>query len=401
MSGAIGVPLIGIASNTQELVRARLTRLLAGAEAAQTRNPRYLGTMGSPPTMASSTTVDATLTNTYFAAGSKEGALGLYGGVVSYATVYFDFDGTLTTAGLPDNNFWRVEAMVDADVVGIQLRAASTSWPFRVLVDDQPADATNFTLATTNTLYERKLTFASKALRKIAVEGHLRALIKGFAVGPTGAIHRPPPSLRVWWQGDSYSAGTGATAGWNSHGRVCCDWLGVSDLWSAATGSTGYTVGGTTGVYLARSSLITSAAPDIIVFQGGYNDRNAAAADVTAAALACFQDARARAPSAPIFVFGAWPGTQGTSAVTATETAIEAAVSAFDDPFTRFIACTNDAAGPWLFGTGREGATNGSGNTDFYIATDAVHPNDAGNAFLGRLCADGIRRAAVDMLASI
>jgi hypothetical protein len=36
-----------------------------------------------------------------------------------------------------------------------------------------------------------------------------------------------------------------------------------------------------------------------------------------------------------------------------------------------------------------------------YISTDSVHPNMAGYAYIGRLCATGIRRAAADMLGAI
>jgi hypothetical protein len=88
-------------------------------------------------------------------------------------------------------------------------------------------------------------------------------------------------------------------------------------------------------------------------------------------------------------------------AVTAAETAIQAAVTEFNDPYTAFIPCTNDTAGPWLFGTGNTVSPIGDGNADLYIGSDGSHPNDAGHSYLGRMCALGIRRAARTMLANI
>jgi phospholipase/lecithinase/hemolysin len=39
---------------------------------------------------------------------------------------------------------------------------------------------------------------------------------------------------------------------------------------------------------------------------------------------------------------------------------------------------------PWITGTGRVGATTGTGNADTYIGSDATHPTDAGHAYLAR-----------------
>jgi lysophospholipase L1-like esterase len=406
MSGAIGVPLIGIASNTQELVRARLTRLLAGAEAAQTRNPRYLGEMASPPTITTSTvasvsTVDASLTRQFLADGSYDDVFGVYGGVLSYPLANnLRVDGSLD-AGSPASHLQRVEALVDAQVLGVRMRPVNTTWYYRFIVDGEYVSEAGFTLGSAAN-HHHALDFGSRAVRHVVLEWENRNYFQGFLVGATGNVMRPPASPRLWWQGDSYSVGVGTDSNFDSLSRVACDWLGVSDLQVAGFGGTGYVnAGASVGAYSARQSLITTANPDFIVYSGGYNDRLSSASDVTAAAIDLLRDARARAPSSPIFVFGSWPGRLGTSAVEATEAAIEAAVTALDDPFTRFIPCTTDPAGPWLFGTGYEGATNGSGNSDLYISTDFVHPNKAGHAYLGRLCADGIRRAAVDMLASI
>jgi hypothetical protein len=38
----------------------------------------------------------------------------------------------------------------------------------------------------------------------------------------------------------------------------------------------------------------------------------------------------------------------------------------------------------WVYGTGREGATNSSGNSDYYVGTDSTHPSYAGHEYRGR-----------------
>ena len=73
------------------------------------------------------------------------------------------------------------------------------------------------------------------------------------------------------------------------------------------------------------------------------------------------------------------------------------------DPLCKFISTANDPAGSWLYGTGRTGAPNGTGNADFYIGgvsgTDTVHPNDAGSFYLARRAAAGCRNALMQIAA--
>jgi lysophospholipase L1-like esterase len=69
-----------------------------------------------------------------------------------------------------------------------------------------------------------------------------------------------------------------------------------------------------------------------------------------------------------------------------------AAVAAFADPLMYFVPEVTNAAGPWFTGTGSTAGAAGNGNCDVYISSDAIHPNDAGHAFLAGRLADDIRR---------
>jgi hypothetical protein len=76
-------------------------------------------------------------------------------------------------------------------------------------------------------------------------------------------------------------------------------------------------------------------------------------------------------------------------------------VTAFNDPYCKFIPQTTDPSGSWINGTGRTGATNGTGNADIYIGgvsgTDTTHPNDLGHLYLAYRAANRIATAIASM----
>ncbi len=93
-------------------------------------------------------------------------------------------------------------------------------------------------------------------------------------------------------------------------------------------------------------------------------------------------------------MLGVFPANSGPSSqIIATENAVAAAVTAFDDAWTRFISISTRPGGNLITGTGRSGTTSGSGNSDLYTGTDQVHPTPAGHAFIGRFVADAILNA--------
>lgn len=172
--------------------------------------------------------------------------------------------------------------------------------------------------------------------------------------------------------------------------------LGWNDCWNYSIGGTGYVNPGASSYYTygQRVTEGLTRTPDVWVFMGSTNDTPSngyTAAQVTAAALAAFQAIRTGGSSAPIIVLGVWP--LNNSGVSATETAVQAAVTAFADPLGRtyFIPIYADANLPWVTGAWNNTANTSSTNATMYIAGDNTHPADIGTAYLSSRIATAIR----------
>jgi lysophospholipase L1-like esterase len=242
----------------------------------------------------------------------------------------------------------------------------------------------------------------SRQNRRITFEGSGLLTFYGVNTAALDTV-RPwadPDSLRVAVTGDSYSEGQGtAVPGNNAWSRTLGRLMGWADTRQVAVGSTGY-IANATGTRSNISQQVANwltvntdlATFDAVVFAGGYNDaENFTPAAIEAAVLLALQNARALLPAAVFFVFGSFSGGRGPDAATiACEVAIQAAVIAFADSLTYFIPVSTDTP-PWFTGTGYQGATNGSGNSDYYVFTDNTHPNETGHGYLARLAAKAIR----------
>lgn len=200
--------------------------------------------------------------------------------------------------------------------------------------------------------------------------------------------------------GDSYTAATGASSTNLSWANIVGNLLGFRDTRACGIGGTGYLAPatGTAWKCIDHISDVTTPSPDVVIFAHGANDASYSTAAVTAEALLNYQTVRAALPNAVIIVLGPWALASGPSAsILATEAAILAAVTAFNDPLCKFVRQTTDPAGSWINGTGRTGATNGTGNADIYIGgvagTDTSHPNDLGHLYLARRASNGVATA--------
>lgn len=198
-------------------------------------------------------------------------------------------------------------------------------------------------------------------------------------VDPVSKVWAPnvPASITACWFGDS------TIAGGNAQPIGGFDWL--PDRTAAMLGWTGgrnFGIGGTgytaSWTYLQHISDLTTYGPcDAVVFWGMINDGTTAPAVEQAKVLATLQAARAQVPTAPIFVFGAYPAATGPSAsMTNMETAASAAVNQFGDPNTFFLPVISDSGGSWISGTGKVTAPTGTGNADFCASSDGTHPTD-------------------------
>ena len=102
------------------------------------------------------------------------------------------------------------------------------------------------------------------------------------------------------------------------------------DCWASGKGATGYVNPGAGVRFLDRLNEVTDNAPDVVIFAGGINDVSYTYAQVSAAALACFQQVRSTLPKVPILVLPAfWPKDITTAAASqaTTNDAIQAAAA--------------------------------------------------------------------------
>lgn len=393
----------------------KLIRLRRRAAAARLQNPRNRGPMNSPPSITQDgTTRPAGQDNNYLINISAGAAvLKSYGGSV-YTSGSFTGRVKSAVIGTTGGNIGANDGSQAsysrkyfiADAAKVTLRVSRSFAPYRFLVDGQYVDLTGtLTTATSPTSTNEYITLdfsavGGRAVREIAVESQADNAFIGVYVGSTETVREPssPDHLTSCLLGDSYVYGTGAAALGDGFGAVMADWLGIHAHTNSASGGTGWAnaVGGlyTFNQRIANGDLALGGTPDLIVLASSYNDRSQSTTIVNANALAGLQSARSLYPDALVAVLGTFPANSGPSAATiATENAVFAAVTQFDDYWTRFIAVSMRTNGMLISGTGTVSAPTGTGNSDLYTGADATHPTAAGHAFIGRFCAEQILTA--------
>ncbi|MEU3665762.1 GDSL-type esterase/lipase family protein [Streptomyces virginiae] len=230
-----------------------------------------------------------------------------------------------------------------------------------------------------------------------------------FSVAPFGGIYLPPgatmwkpatPRLRAMVLGDSTTGGSNMNTGggqgtWFPRAARA---LGYTDAWNESLGGTGYITAGSTATLGTRAPIdVIPNAPDLLFISAGYNDNGGSQPSIAAAAASLYSAIKAGLPATTIYVIGCWsPSGSPASSITNTDNTLRAEAASAGLPFiSPLTGGAYNAAGtliathgPWITGTGRVGATTGSGNADTYIGTDAVHPTDAGHTYLaGRVVA--------------
>jgi lysophospholipase L1-like esterase len=159
--------------------------------------------------------------------------------------------------------------------------------------------------------------------------------------------------------------------------HVLCAKLGWT-LTLDAIGSTGFVNGGAGGgnAYLTRTPAAVAANPDVLLIQGGMNDRAVLGATVTAATAAVMASVAGLPRVYVVSLAGSDWGTAGPSSMVATVAAIASAVNAAKRPYIDGTA--------WMTGTGKLGTPMGNGNADVYVDADGTHPTfPAGSGYLG------------------
>jgi len=381
-------------------------RLLLSRYASYRRNnPHVLPVMSSPPTVAHSTTAPVALTRIYTAAADP-GRFAFTGGDTLAYVGGVKFPVETEQNGGSGGNCGngrgaiaaRVKVIFDGTDIAFRLLQTTSPYGARFIVDGQYVSLTP-TVAT-NGGYNNwiTLTFASRRTREIWMETDLATAFFGCNIRPTETLMPAPAGLRMTVLGDSYTAAVASpsmNAVNDGFAQVLGDCLGAFDCRMSGAGGQGFLNAAAAGAaYKLRDRIgwDLPANSDVVVVAMGYNDIAQNQASLQAEALLALQAIRAQAPNAFVIVLGVVGAATGPSAgATTCEASILAAFLAWADPHSLHVPCSSHAGGPMLYGTGRVGATNASGNSDVYIGTDSAHPADAAaHAFIGCWFADRI-----------
>lgn len=378
-------------------------KLLRVMRKAQNNNIWDLPVMASPPTISAVSNSSpvatlpsvATLSSTPTVINHFGGLSTAAGGVLTLTTTTRSDGSKFTYSGV-------VEVESDAPILGFGFQ--DTSLNFLVEVDGQLASTTPTTgSAAGGTLYFT-VDFSSRKVRRVRIHCSSPARFLYKTQADRAWAPGVDDVVRCAVMGDSFVAATGASSLHLSFPNVLGSLLGFRDTRAIGIGGTGYLApgSGTAWKSLSHISDVTSINPDIVVFEHGLNDASFGSA-VQAEALLNYQAVRAACPTAIIVVLGSQSGNSGPSAAVLTvESAISAAVTQMNDRYCKFAAVSADPTGAWINGTGSTGSPTGSGNADIYnggvSGTDAVHPNDAGHAYLARRAAKAVRSAVQAMV---
>jgi len=274
------------------------------------------------------------------------------------------------------------EFLFDGTVFEVILRQFSGT-QYRIMVDGEYVTQYPQTLGgTANSYGQVKVTFADRQVRRIR-----------FEVVTTGSswfgishqindtcLATTAPDRRLVVCGDSYGGGATSSA-------IGCfptylgHALGFRDVVNTSVGGSGWS-----GLSARRTTDIINQAPTDLVIALGHNDTAGAA--LTTAVTDNLTAIRAALPNLrSLFVVG--PIFRGGAA--ASYTTISDNIESGCGSLATFVDTIDN---PIFTGTGRVGATSGTGNSDLYIASDNVHPTDAGSQWLGYALAERILAVA-------
>jgi lysophospholipase L1-like esterase len=194
------------------------------------------------------------------------------------------------------------------------------------------------------------------------------------SAGPVDHIDVPPdPVLLVF--GDSYVEGAGATSPETSFPHTIATELGWR-LETAGLSGTGYLNPSAAGNLTYRQRIETlqvAEVPDVVLVEGGINDRDQAG-DETAAAVDAVRALQARFPGAQVVLLSAVDPQPVEPRVTEIDQALAEAARLARVPIID--------AGGWVT----------AANAEEYIGADHLHPSQAGHDRIGALAAAALRR---------
>lgn len=246
-----------------------------------------------------------------------------------------------------------------------------------------------------------KIKFSTSARRRITMVYHSKQAPMTLHTRSISTILPYVAEPLTWLHlGDSFSQYTGAT----DYSIGLTEWMRAAfgfqqDFINAAQGSTSFAgatmnLPGAAPVASRKASIRQQyllhgrvCNPKIVTLLIGHNDALNTQYIVGGELSALLSEIRADYPDALIFVFtsNASPGIISSGAVVTVENTMIATANAI--PGVVVFPLQTWSVGAFLRGTGYQGATNGSGNTDEYIWTDGGHPSDKGHRAYGQMMA--------------
>lgn len=281
---------------------------------------------------------------------------------------------------------YRVAFMFDGTTLEFLFKGMTGA--YRIRVDGQLVTASSNAIGNTGAYYRLPVTFASRAQRYIEFEA-FGLPFAGVIAGPLDTVWQPQPrGPRCIIVGDSYTEGTGADgSAATSWAKTFSDLMNWPDTFNSGVGSTGYLNPGSAGRVTFRTRItadVTAWNPDIVIVAGGHNDTGSTNGDIQTEVGLYFAALRAALPNATLICAGPFfaGGTPGVY------TAMQTSIFAGAAPYV--LGSIDTCTAPWFTGSGRVGATTGSGNSDLYISSDGTHPSQAGHDYLGRRMAEAV-----------
>lgn len=285
-----------------------------------------------------------------------------------------------------------IEFYVNGTDFAIWCVTSGTQSDYRIYVDDMPL--TPDWQLSNSTAYQTQyivIKFPTSRIRRVRLMWSGLLTFTGLTMPGATDVWAAPKRFRAAIIGDSYVQGghnAGASeaylqaAGLPNQIALLTGW----EVLNMGQGSTGYinnaSNAGGKDFYGSTSRMNALAALpvlDLIIVYGSGNDSSYSSSALTAAANSLWNAIKTQRPSTPIVVAGMEPGTLSAfndSLMDASNTALKSA-AASNANVAGFIDMRN-AADSWMIGTGHAGSPNDTGNADFFISSDAVHPTRAG-----------------------
>lgn len=304
---------------------------------------------------------------------------------------------------------FEVEFYLSGDQFALWSVTSGTPSDYRIFVDDMPLtpdwELNSSTPYDTNYM---KVQFATSRIRRIRIMMSGLATFTGLFLPGSSDVWAAPKRFRAAIIGDSYiqgghNAGPGQAylqaAGLPNQLAIITGW----EVMNMGQGSTGYTANGSNaggkdfyGSSSRMAALAALPALDLIIVYGSGNDSSASGSTLTTAANNLWNAIKAARPTTPIVVAGMEPGTINgfNDTLLNSSNAVLKAAAAANSNVAGFIDM-RDPSDPWMVGTGNAGAPNKSGNADFFISPDTVHPTRAGYYNMAYKMVEALRKIRV------